>query len=537
MSTKLVKNSQKKQQESTAAEVLQNLLEYLTVLFGIIMAGVLVFYMQEGYVKIGTAKFNVYAHVCVFGMPLLLLLAIFWLLTEKQEKQKKFRQRFSTTDLFLLAFLLLALISFFASGDLKACFWGYDGWYMGLFAQLTFVLLYFVFSRFCKDGKLVLTALCLFAAYAFVIGILHRLLIDPIGVYDNISDFYKNQFLSTMGQASWYSSFVCSILPLGVFCFYLAQKTWIRICSGIFTFTGFMTLVSQNTDSAYIASTAVFLLLLFVSVKSAGRMIRLCEIGLMYFLAPKAMWLLLKIHPNEILELDTISNTLLFDSRVWILPVICLLFMAFFYLLDKKGKYATNVMVVIRNIFYGLVVAGILSSILILVLSAKGKLSGIFLMLSEKIPYLTWEAQWGNGRGFTWSFTGKMIAEMSLPRKLFGVGPDHFAGYAYSLYEEELNWKWGNNVLTNAHNEWVNMIVDYGFLGAAAYIGFFLSALVRFVKNSEDSPVLLCAAGCIVSYMGHNLFCYQQVLCTPFVFLVIALAEYQLRRKAGHESA
>ena len=41
MSTKLVKNSQKKQQESTAAEVLQNLLEYLTVIFGIIMAGVL----------------------------------------------------------------------------------------------------------------------------------------------------------------------------------------------------------------------------------------------------------------------------------------------------------------------------------------------------------------------------------------------------------------------------------------------------------------------------------------------------------------
>lgn len=112
----------------------------------------------------------------------------------------------------------------------------------------------------------------------------------------------------------------------------------------------------------------------------------------------------------------------------------------------------------------------------------------------------------------------KMIMEMNPFHKLFGVGPDHFAGYAYSLYEEELNWKWGNNVLTNAHNEWVNMIVDYGFLGAAAYIGFFLSALVRFVKNSEDSPVFLCAAGCIVSYMGHNLFCYQQVLCTPFVF-------------------
>ena len=53
--------------------------------------------------------------------------------------------------------------------------------------------------------------------------------------------------------------------------------------------------------------------------------------------------------------------------------------MAFFYLLDKKGKYATNVMVVIRNIFYGLVAAGVLFGILILVLSAKGKLSGVLL--------------------------------------------------------------------------------------------------------------------------------------------------------------
>ena len=94
MSTKLVKNNQKKRQESTAAEVLQSLLEYLTVLFAVIMGGVLVFYMQEGYVKIGPATFNAYAYVCVFGMPVLMILAIFWLLTEKRERRKKFRESF-----------------------------------------------------------------------------------------------------------------------------------------------------------------------------------------------------------------------------------------------------------------------------------------------------------------------------------------------------------------------------------------------------------------------------------------------------------
>ena len=45
MSTKLVKNNQAKKKESTAAEILQSLLEYLTVLFAVIMGGVLVFYM------------------------------------------------------------------------------------------------------------------------------------------------------------------------------------------------------------------------------------------------------------------------------------------------------------------------------------------------------------------------------------------------------------------------------------------------------------------------------------------------------------
>lgn len=34
--------------------------------------------------------------------------------------------------------------------------------------------------------------------------------------------------------------------------------------------------------------------------------------------------------------------------------------------------------------------------------------------------------------------------------------------------------------------------------------------------------------------MAYNFFCYQQVCCTPFVFLVMGIGEYIWRREAEH---
>ena len=34
----------------------------------------------------------------------------------------------------------------------------------------------------------------------------------------------------------------------------------------------------------------------------------------------------------------------------------------------------------------------------------------------------------------------------------------------------------------------------------------------------------------MVSYMAYNFFCYQQVLCTPFIFLLMGIGEYMTRQ-------
>ena len=84
---------------------------------------------------------------------------------------------------------------------------------------------------------------------------------------------------------------------------------------------------------------------------------------------------------------------------------------------------------------------------------------------------------------------------------------------------------WGDSTLTNAHCEWMNELVCYGIVGAACFAGIFVSAVGRFYKAGRSNPALIAVALCLLSYTGHNVFCYQQAVCTPFVFLILGMGE------------
>ena len=90
---------------------------------------------------------------------------------------------------------------------------------------------------------------------------------------------------------------------------------------------------------------------------------------------------------------------------------------------------------------------------------------------------------------------------------------------------------WGGLILTNAHNEWLTALVDYGMVGAVCYIGVFITAWVRSIQYQKARPALLAAGAVILAYVGHNFFCYQQVICTPFIFIVMGISEYLIRKE------
>ena len=117
-------------------------------------------------------------------------------------------------------------------------------------------------------------------------------------------------------------------------------------------------------------------------------------------------------------------------------------------------------------------------------------------------------------------------------RFLFGAGPDGFYTTVYTYHSEELFARWGENtILTCAHNEWLTQLINIGIFGGIAYIGIFVSAVVSFSKNSDKMPELIAPVMCISAYFAHNFFCYQQIICTPIIFIIIGAGVSILRTK------
>lgn len=530
MSNKLIKESDSREKKPKGYHIFTAVIEFTLAVIGIAFCLFVPLYLKDGYHNVGTIKYDMYRYIVMWGFGVVILITFGFLLSLRDIEISGLMD----TDWCVLAFLALSLAAAAAGGNFKDCIWGYNGWNMGLLSMLSFGLIYFYYSRFGKGNKVVLTVLCFSAFITFYLGVLNRLLIDPMNVYglgqvDELADTYKNQFLSTLGQATWYSSFVCTVLPLGIGVFWSAKKTWLRIVSGIFSFVGFCTMVTQNSDSAYAAFLGFMAVFLWFSLPDVKRMERFAEILLLFAFATRVMNLLLTIHPNEILILDKLSDFLVFHKLMWGALFVTFLFWGVFFWLSWKQKYSTRAALIVRRILYILLVLVILAVAVHVILSAKDMVPLSISHITYLVPYLVWGDNWGNGRGRTWAFSIQMYKDMDILHKLFGVGPDGYAPYAYSLYQDRLEQMWGGRILTNAHNEWLNSLINYGLFGTLAYMGIFFTSIKNFAKNQENLPVIVGFIACIVSYMCHNFFCYQQICCTPFLFLIIAAGVYFIR--------
>lgn len=509
-------------------------MEYVLTATMIAMCVAVAFYAKDGYHQIGNAKFEAYKIVMMIGFALFLVMGVGYFAIFLWRKNP---WKISVTDGFVFAYLILSLISVVSGGFYEDAawgnaWWGSSGWNMGWMSQFSFVLIYLAMSRFGRYYRVILSAFCGSALVVFLIGILHRLMIDPIGFYEGLQGYQMAQFLSTMGQATWYASFLVAALPVGVAVFLFAEKRLWRILGGVYMAVGFASLVTQNSDSAYFAFAGFMLVFFLLCVESRETVSRFAEVCTLFFAMGKVMYFLMQIHPNPDLEYDFITRLMLEGKSTWALLALCFVWDIFLYHRRNRPYQAVKLQWVKWVAIAG-TAACVLLVVVTIILQTRGVFSGRLGEMLGTVSYFNWNDAWGNGRGRIWSFTARVFAGESLLHKLFGVGPDCFCGYVMAAHREEVNLLWGDKMLTNAHNEWMTALVNAGILGAAAYIGIFVTAIRRFVKAWRRDYLLAGAAASTVSYMAYNFFCYQQVCCTPFVFLLMGVGEYLLRKEVS----
>ncbi|MCR5107240.1 MAG: O-antigen ligase family protein [Lachnospiraceae bacterium] len=536
----------KKDEQPNSAFILNILSVLTTVYFVMIFVGLPLYYHNK-YFDIGNYKYYYFYYVTgiyiIISAILLLLSLIVNLISHNVTPISVIGilRTVTLTDKIVMIYFLVCLISFILSKYNTWVFFGRnitnpplrgcEGWFMGLISQFMFVYIYFLASRALRGNfrKIILFSILLGSFVVFVFGILHRFLIDPLGLYEGIDEYYFIYFLSTLGQSTWYSSFMCSIIPIPMALFIYETRNKYRLAYAVYIMIASMSLVTQNSDSAFIALFAVLIMLLLFSVDANNHLIKYLQLILLILFSFRLTGLLQLIFKDHIVENDAMS--VFFSQGMPVLIFMLLIFAVYLllsYQLSKRDFFISKYPFV-RYIIIFCALIPLVVYLILAILVTTGYITERTGILSAS--YFMFDDRWGSQRGFTWRTTMEMYADLPFQNKLIGVGPDCYADYAYEHRFDDMSMVWGGDVLANAHNEWLNSLFTLGIAGVVSYLGIFVSAAYLIASNKKRNILTIGISTCIVSYIVHNFFCYQQVLCTPVIFLLMGFAVSVIRNQ------
>lgn len=489
-------------------------------LYFIVMAVVYPYYAPGGYLRIGEAKYIFFRNVTLAVMAVMLIVVLSTIIRQPG-LFTEYYHKMSVTDWFAYGYFVAVMLSYLGSSYKEEAFWGAEGWYMGTVMQMILVLLYFFFSRYfvCRIGWL--TVWMSAAAGVFILGILNRYSIYPI-----VMEGQTPVFISTLGNINWFCGYWSVTAPIGITLYWCSEKRWQRAAAGLYSIVAVLAGVVQGSESAYLVFGVVFVALLLFSLHNIQRLYRWMELG-MLFAAGCQLGRILRYLPGFNMNYGSDVNggsplvmERLTDSNVtlWLLGILLVAYAALRVWkkgLTDGGKRRLYVLTVI--------------SICCIILCGIIKVSG---MLYEADGQIRWfRDDWGNGRGTAWNCSIEAYRGLDTVHKIVGVGPDCFAAYLYEVppLAEQLVRKFGDERLTNAHNETLSILLNTGVLGVLCYVGFVGSALARYNKKAGRQPLFYVCAICLLAYTVHNMVSFQQVLNTPYFFMLLGMGEGLLR--------
>ncbi|MCQ2520760.1 MAG: O-antigen ligase family protein [Lachnospiraceae bacterium] len=554
------KDRLKQAQNAALLETAEYFISTIMVLYGLAMLVVFPLYFHNKYFDMGNAKYDFFKWTTVVFLGLAAIAWVNWFLTknncEKMEL-KKLPSQLMPMDYFVLAYFLISLLSYLCSsyknvvtstGTMNIALVGFPGWSMGFVSQSAFVLIYFFMSRFCKNGTFFFMPITVVAAFTAQLVILQRFCFNPLGMYTYASEYtgatlwladeYIEKFVSTLGQTTWYSSFAILAFPISVYLYMYGEtmtekrQVLLRGIGMLGVLLSFGSLCTANSDGAYVGFMLALMVFFWFALSSTEKLFRFLEILIVGLGTFKIIGIFRTAFPQRMITLvagdEKITDFVIHSP--WMLGLLggVLLIYIILRLLHQHGiKFLGKITILRKVMVWGGVIA-VWLVILLIILTTRGKLPS-FLEKLYDVSFFNFTDLWGNHRGFNWRMSMTAFQHASFKDIMIGVGPDCFSCAMDKYCYAEVEQYWQGLKLACAHNEFLNMLITQGVLGLISYLGIFISFLVAAGKRAMENKRLIPYMAAVIAYLGHNFFCYQQCICTPMVFIFMALGMYEMR--------
>lgn len=163
----------------------------------------------------------------IFVYFLTSLIACFWLLTII--KEQAFRITRTPLDIPILLYLAANVVTTIISIDPHVSWFGYYSRFNGgLLSTIAYTVLFFAFTTFCAERKLILRLLLLSLASAIYVA--GYAVLQRLGIDNNkwVQDVQARVF-STLGQPNWLAAYLAMLIPVSVVAFLQTKVTNIKL--------------------------------------------------------------------------------------------------------------------------------------------------------------------------------------------------------------------------------------------------------------------------------------------------------------------
>lgn len=538
-------SKQKKLTAGTVQSFLAEALAWVICIYMLLILIVMPFYNQEGYVHIGTDKSYFFRQcgqkLAMVILPLLVLYLAASGAKFAQEKKGKslqvrewLNQHFSVTDWFAVLYGISVLIAYACSNYKEEALIGTKGWYMGLYPQLELTASYFLISRMRKNEYRVALLALPASAVVFLLGILNCFSIYPINMkVENIA------FISTIGNINWYCGYLTAVFFGGVALFWqMDRKKWKeRMLLAVYVSIGFASLITQGSSSGILALVVILFVLFWLSKEDGRLMQAFWETMLLLSAVCLICWLIQKSGLRQIVawqQGDWIFGVLGNSYLSIVMTILSFLALWCVVYYNNKERYPESSVEKLAKMLgiAGIGLFALFVALLVINTLTGGKISQALGLPQENVLMFTFK--WGSDRGATWYAGWECFRRQDLLHKLVGVGPDCMSAFLYSDAGVELaQWveMWfAGSKLTNAHNEWLTILVNEGVLGCVCYAGMMCSAVWRFLKGRTISIAAGACGFCVLSYTVNNIFSFQQSMNAATIFIIMGVGECCLRK-------
>lgn len=154
-----------------------------------------------------------------------------------------------------------------------------------------------------------------------------------------------------------------------------------------------------------------------------------------------------------------------------------------------------------------------------------GRLGG-FLYEASEVLHGRWKDEFGSSRVFIWRHVLELVPE----RLLLGGGPDTLGlrmEVGFERYDEALGMVIRSSI-DDAHNEYLNILVNQGLLALLCYLAMLGRAAVLWVKAAVRDPAAAICGGAVLGYCIQAFFGITSPISAPYFWIALALLTSRL---------